>query len=62
MRKLLLFMVLILLPTMIFSQIQTAQITGTVLNSETLEPLEGANVVLFGTNIGSTTDERGKYS
>ena len=39
----------------------TGAITGYVTDKETGEPLIGANIVLEGTNFGSTTDVNGKY-
>ncbi len=38
------------------------RVYGTIKDSETGLPLEGANVVLFGTNIGSTSNSKGEYS
>lgn len=40
---------------------QSSSITGTVLDSETSEPLPGVTVLLKGTNTGTTTDIDGKY-
>lgn len=40
---------------------QTGSIAGTVVDSETGETLIGANVIIEGTTIGSTTDINGKY-
>ena len=39
----------------------TGKIAGIVLDSETAEPLVGANVLLEGTNLGGTTDMNGEY-
>ena len=39
----------------------TGKIAGIVLDSETGEPLVGANVLLEGTNLGGTTDMNGEY-
>ena len=61
MRKIVFLILLTQLPALLYSQNPKVQITGTVLDSETLKPLQGANVVLFGTTIGSTTDENGNY-
>ena len=41
---------------------QTGQITGTVTDAVTKEPLIGANVYLEGTNTGTSTDLDGQYS
>lgn len=43
------------------AQAQTGQITGTVIDAETQEPLPGVNVVLVGTTVGSSTDLDGHY-
>jgi outer membrane receptor protein involved in Fe transport len=39
----------------------TGKIAGTVVDSETGEPLPGVNVYLEGTNLGAATDETGTY-
>ena len=39
-----------------------AQITGTVVDAETNEPLPGATVVIKGTQNGTTTDFDGLFS
>lgn len=41
---------------------QTGSISGTIVDSESGETLIGANVVIHGTSIGSTTDLAGRYS
>jgi TonB-linked SusC/RagA family outer membrane protein len=42
---------------------QTAlTVTGKVTESETKEPLVGANILVKGTNIGTTTDVNGSYT
>ncbi len=38
------------------------EISGTVTDAETNEPLIGTNVVIFGTTTGVTTDLNGKYT
>ncbi len=43
------------------AQAQTGSITGVVVDGETGETLIGANVVIEGTAIGSTTDLNGQY-
>ncbi len=45
---------------MAFAQI--SQVTGTVIDSETGEPLIGASVKVEGTNIGALTDLDGKFT
>ena len=37
-------------------------VTGTVTDAETGEPIPAANVVVLGTTIGTSTDAEGKYS
>ena len=44
---------------MVFAQ--TSQVTGTVIDSETGEPLIGAQVKVEGTTIGALTDLDGKF-
>ncbi len=51
---------LLLLPAMVLAQNGT--IRGTVTDTDTGDPLPGANVSLVGTTTGSTTDVDGKYS
>ncbi len=41
--------------------VQKGSITGTVVNSQTQEPLPGANVLLQGTGLGSSTDADGVF-
>jgi len=63
MRKTLLFVVAVF--TMILSFEVSAQqrvITGTVISEEDGLGLPGATVLVKGTTVGSTTDNRGKYS
>ena len=43
-------------------QVKKGVITGTVVNSMTQEVLPGANVVVVGTKLGSSTDENGKFN
>ena len=45
---------------MVFAQ--TSQVTGTVIDSETGEPLIGAQVKVEGTTIGALTDLDGKFT
>jgi len=40
---------------------QTSKITGRVTSADTRKPLPGANVLLVGTDLGTTTDEEGYY-
>ena len=41
---------------------QVQQLTGTVTDAVTAEPLPGVNVIIEGTLTGGTTDSSGKYS
>ena len=43
----------------IFSAILSAQISGIVINSATLKPLEGVNVT--AAEVGTSTDKNGKF-
>ena len=45
---------------MVFAQ--TSQVVGTVIDSETGEPLIGAQVKVEGTTIGALTDLDGKFT
>ena len=40
---------------------QTYNISGTILNSKTKEPIENTNVFIENSNIGSTTDDEGYF-
>jgi TonB-dependent receptor len=40
----------------------SANVTGVIKDAQTGEPLPGANVLLMGTGMGSTTDIEGKYA
>ena len=37
------------------------KVSGTIIDRKTREPLQGANVVLTGTNLGAATDANGEY-
>ena len=41
---------------------QSSQITGTIEDSETGDPLIGAQVFVKGTFVGTTTDDKGTFS
>lgn len=41
---------------------QGATVSGTIIDSETKEPLPGATVVIKGTTVGTTADVDGKFS
>lgn len=49
-----------LLGTMVFAQSQN--VTGNITDAEDNSPLPGANVVVKGTSVGTTTDANGSYS
>jgi len=51
--------VLLLLPSLILAQ--TGKVRGIVTDSETGEPLIGANVMIEGTTLGASTDMNGVY-
>lgn len=40
---------------------QTGRVSGTVIDQQTGEPLIGTNVIIMGTNFGSTTDANGNF-
>lgn len=52
-------LLLFLFPVLAYGQ---TEIEGTVTDAENGEPLPGANVVLEGTDLGTTTDSQGRYS
>jgi outer membrane receptor protein involved in Fe transport len=62
MRKLIIltFCLLFVYPLIIFSG-TTGKITGVVVDSETKNPLPGANVIIDGTSLGAATDTEGHY-
>ena len=54
---------MILTPLMVFATVLHAQaLSGKVTDSETGEPLAGAQVFVKGTFVGTTTDVNGSYS
>ena len=61
MRKILLLIFLILLTGSI-SFAQTGNITGTVIDRDTGEPLYGVNILVRGTSFGAVTDFDGLYN
>jgi hypothetical protein len=50
----------LLLPVHIFAS-TTGKISGTVVNSESGEPMAGVNIFIEGTSLGSASDEEGDY-
>ena len=60
MRKSIAFIVaILLLPGLIFAQ---AKISGSVTDASTGDKLVGANVIVEGTEVGTSTDVDGNYS
>ncbi len=59
MRKIYLLLMLIIFSASVYAQIN---VTGTVKDAETKEPLPGATIVVRGSTIGTTTDIDGNYS
>jgi len=57
--RLFLLLALLLSPTIAFAQ---EQVSGTVRDSVTAEPLPGVNILVKGTSLGTTTDFDGAYS
>lgn len=55
-----LFFILLILYTNLFSGV-TGKLVGTVKDSETKEPIIGANVILVGTNLGAATGVNGRF-
>ena len=55
--------ILLIIPLVLFYGFAQGQatISGTVTDSETGEPLIGANVIFVGTGIGTATDIDGNY-
>lgn len=53
-------LVLLMAPFLLFAQ-TAGKLNGTVSDAETGEPLPGANVVVEGTQLGSSADEEGRY-
>ncbi|MEI6764922.1 MAG: TonB-dependent receptor [Bacteroidota bacterium] len=53
---------LLLLLISFFAIAQKSNISGRIYNAKNNEPLPFANIVIFGTNIGATSDIDGKYS
>ncbi len=56
-----LFLIIILLATSLISVAQKGTIKGKVYNAKSNEPIEFANILIQGTDIGSTSDLDGKY-
>lgn len=52
----------LLIPLSVFSQVNSNHFIGIVTDSSTSEPLTGANVMLKGTSIGTSTNLEGKFT
>ena len=61
MKRLSLFMILIMIPTLALAGIN-GKISGTVIDAETGDPLAGTNVLVVGTSLGASTDANGKFN
>lgn len=62
MKRLAMFLAFFLCVGLLSTMAQNVQISGTVTSSEDGQPLPGASVMVKGTNIGTTTDMKGKYT
>lgn len=56
------FIILLLTSGNILAQNGFGEITGTVTDAVTRQPLPGANVIILGTNFGDAADIEGKFS
>jgi TonB-dependent receptor len=55
------YTLILILITSQFSQAQNGQIIGKIIDKTTKEPLFGANVILVGTSIGTSSDVNGLF-
>ncbi len=62
MKKLLLILTCTCFSVLVFSQSNNFYISGTVINKETNQPLQGASVFAENTTIGTATNSEGKFS
>ena len=62
MKRLAMFFAFFLCLGLLTTIAQNVQISGTITSSEDGQPLPGASVMVKGTNIGTTTDMKGKYT
>jgi TonB-dependent starch-binding outer membrane protein SusC len=60
-KYLLLLSILLLLPVLVFSQTNRYQISGTIVDSQTMDPLPGANISFQNTTIGTSSDSNGDF-
>jgi hypothetical protein len=58
---LLLSVVVLLMPSVVVAQSAAGKLAGKVLDSETKEPLIGANITIVGSSMGTSTDIDGEY-
>jgi len=56
------FALIILVSISFFSNAQTGSIVGTVKDAKTKETIVGANIIIKGTSIGTSTDLDGKFT
>jgi TonB-linked SusC/RagA family outer membrane protein len=61
MKKILLLFLVLFTAVYVNAQTQTRQITGTVTEADTKDPVIGATVIVKGTTNGTQTDVNGKY-
>lgn len=59
MKQMIVFIFVLLLPGLITAQ--TGKIAGTITDSETNNPLPGANIIIKNTSMGTISDENGKF-
>mgnify|MGYP000471755484 CR=1 FL=1 len=62
MKQLIMYLIIIFSSANIFSQNGLGEITGSVFDAVTKQPLVGANVFILGTTYGAATDVNGRYS
>lgn len=61
MKRLSLFLILMIMPALLMAGIN-GKISGTVIDAETGNPLVGTNVLVVGTSLGASTDADGNYN
>ncbi|MBK7980439.1 MAG: carboxypeptidase-like regulatory domain-containing protein [Ignavibacteriae bacterium] len=54
------FLLFLCFPFILFGGV-TGKISGVIKDSQTGEPLIGANILIEGTNLGAATDVNGNY-
>lgn len=60
-RKVLTFLFILFVASFVMGQ-ESGKVSGVVTDTETGEPLPGANVVIVGTNYGASTNAQGEYT